>query len=170
MPWLPVLVAIDAALVAAVLLLVLLLPRGGVQERPAPLGATTSAPAAAASPEPTATPGPPRFQTPSGNIACDMTADDVTCTIASITFTPPAVEGCDGVVGHTVVLDEGGVSVPCVDGPAPGVASADVPVLFYGEASRVGPYTCVSGTNGVTCTDTDGRGFRLARAELAQLP
>ena len=74
------------------------------------------------------------------------------------------------VVKHTVVLDANGVSEPCVDGPAPSVAGADVPVLPYGATSTLGEYTCTSTTDGVTCTDANGVGFRLARASLTRLP
>ena len=173
-PWVPTLVALDAVLVAAVLLVVLLVVvRPGGSGSPAPPGGsgTVGVPGSAApGPSPTPTPGPPRFRLPSGNIACEMTTAGVTCTIASATFTPPPAEGCTGTAGHTVVLDSGGVSVPCVDGPAPTVAGDDVPMLFYGATSTVGRYTCTSATNGVTCTDANGVGFRLARASLTTLP
>lgn len=165
----PRLVALDAVLVAAVLVVVLLvtLP-GGTPPLPGASGTGTAT--AGATPTPTATPGPPQFQLPSGNIACDMTAGGVTCTIASETFTPPPVANCEGgSVGHTVVLDAHGVSVPCVRG-APSRVGGQVPVLDYGGTSTVGPYTCTSATNGVTCTTAQGVGFRLARQELVTLP
>jgi hypothetical protein len=100
-----------------------------------------------------------------------MSADGVTCTIAHITFAPPVVEGCTGSTGHLVVLNTDGVTVPCVEGADPAVASADVTVLDYGRAEQVGPYTCTSATNGVTCVvEESGVGFRVATAELATLP
>ena len=43
-------------------------------------------------------------------------------------------------------------------------------MLFYGSTSTVGRYTCTSATNGVTCTDPNGVGFRLAREALTVLP
>jgi hypothetical protein len=111
------------------------------------------------------------FASPSGNISCTMSADGVTCTIAHITFAPPVVEGCTGSTGHLVVLNTDGVTVPCVEGADPAVASADVTVLDYGRAEQVGPYTCTSATNGVTCVvEESGVGFRVATAELATLP
>lgn len=166
----------DAVLVAVVLLLVLLVVvrPGGLSNPTVPGGTATaggSLPAGAApGPTPTPTPGPPRFRLPSDNIACTMTADSVTCTIVSATFTPPPVQGCTGSVGHTVVLDATGVSVPCVPGPAPTPVGSSVPMLFYGSTSTVGRYTCTSATNGVTCTDPNGVGFRLAREALTVLP
>lgn len=174
--WLPTLVTLDAVLVAAVLVLVLLVVvRPGGPGNPTLPGGTgtagASVPAGAApGPTPTPTPGPPRFRLPSDNIACTMTADSVTCTIVSATFTPPPVQGCTGSVGHTVVLDGTGVSVPCVAGPAPTPAGSSVPMLFYGSTSTVGRYTCTSATDGVTCTDPKGVGFRLAREALTVLP
>ncbi|HEY0118102.1 MAG TPA: hypothetical protein VGC04_04910 [Cellulomonas sp.] len=175
--WVPTLVAVDAVLVAALLVVVLLvvvIRPGGSTQSPVPGGSgTAAAPGSGggnAGPGPAATPGPPRFRLPSGNIACDMTADGVTCTVASATFTPPPATGCTGTVGHTVVLDAHGVSVPCVQGPAPTVAGDDVPMLFYASTSTVGQYTCTSATNGVTCTNAKGVGFRLARASLTTLP
>ena len=174
--WVPALVAVDAVLVAAVLVVVLVtLPRNGSPALVTPLGgasATSSAPATGrGAPAATPSPGPPRFRLPSGNIACDLAEQGVTCTVASATFTPPPVEGCTGTVGHTVVLDANGVAVPCVDGPPPGVAGDDVPTLSYGATSTVGRYSCTSATDGVTCRDTTtGAGFRLARASLATLP
>lgn len=168
----PALVALDAVLVAAVLVVVLLVTHpGGTAGTPDAGGTGTGTEAAGSpSPKPTPTPGPPQFQLPSGNIACDMTAGGVTCTIANETFTPPPVEDCEGgSVGHTVVLDAKGVSVPCVHG-APSRVGGQVPVLDYGGTSTVGPYTCTSATNGVTCTTAQGVGFRLARQELVTLP
>jgi hypothetical protein len=183
-PWVPRLVALDAVLVAVLLVVVLVVvlhsggsgspaPPGGSGSPAPPGGSGTAqgpAPAGALGASPTPTPGPPRFRLPSGNIACDMTADRVTCTIASVTFTPPPVAGCTGTVGHTVVLDATGVSVPCVQGAPPRVAGQDVPMLFYGSTSSVGTYTCTSGTNGVSCVSARGVGFRLARESLTTLP
>lgn len=172
--WVPILVALDTLLVAAVLVLAVVFARpdgGGAASPSGSASAPSGVPGTAtAGPGIGPTPGPARFRLPSGNIACDMSDESVTCTIASITFAPPAVEGCEGTVGHEVVLDQDGVEVPCVEGPPPGVAGDDVPVLFYGASSAVGPYTCESATNGVTCTGEAGTGFRLARAELVELP
>ena len=167
----PALVALDAVLVAAVLVVVLLVTRPGGTTAAPPQASGTGSQSAGATPSPSSTPGPPRFQLPSGNIACTMTADAVTCTIANKTFTtPPAASCTGGTVGHTVVLDAHGVSVPCVTGAAPGLAGGDVPVLPYGATSTVGQYTCTSATNGVTCTGPRGVGFRLAREALVTLP
>src|SRR4029079_7725167 len=78
----------------------------------------------------------------SGNIACTMSVDGVTCTIASYTYAPPVVGGCTEVTGHVIVLNADGVAFDCVSGPAPAVAGDDVPVLEYGMTTSVGDYTC----------------------------
>ena len=112
------------------------------------------------------------FASPTGNIACTMSPDGVTCTIANKQYEVPASEGCTGTTGHTVVLNEAdGVTTPCVEGPAPAPASADTPVLEYGQTQTVGPYTCTSGSNGMSCVvDDTGTGFRVATAALTTLP
>jgi hypothetical protein len=168
----PALVGLDAVLVAAVLVVVLLVTHPGGSAAPAASGTGTGAQVAGGTGAhtPTPTPGPPAFRLPSGNIGCEMTAGGVTCTIASETFTPPPGAACDGgTTGHTVVLDAHGVSMPCVRGTPTSVAG-QAPVLNYGGTSTVGPYTCTSATNGVTCTTAQGVGFRLAREALVTLP
>jgi hypothetical protein len=111
------------------------------------------------------------FALPSGNIACTMSDAGAKCTIASITFTPPADPACKGTIGHVFEVGADGVHIPCVDGPVPGVAPAGTPQLEYGTSSSVGGYTCTSSTNGVRCVeDATGRGFELARAQYAELP
>jgi hypothetical protein len=110
------------------------------------------------------------FALPSGNIACVMSDDGATCTIASIAFTPPADASCTGTIGHVFVVNATGLSIPCVDGPAPAAAPADTPVLEYGKVSSVGGYTCESAKTGVTCrNDETGQGFALARASYRPL-
>lgn len=167
-----ILVVVDAVLVGALVIALVVtgVNRGAGQGSAAsggsPTGATSSGPA----PSGSASSGPARFRLPSGNIACTLTADSATCTIASATFTVPPVAGCTGTVGHTVVLDDKGVATPCETGPAPTVAGSDVTTLPYGSSSTLAGRTCTSGTDGVTCTDGRGVGFRLARESLTVLP
>ncbi|GEL99957.1 DUF6636 domain-containing protein [Cellulomonas terrae] len=113
---------------------------------------------------------PVAFALPSGNIACTMSVDGATCTIASFTYAPPVVAGCTEKTGHVIVLNADGVAFDCVSGPPPAVAGEDVPVLEYGLTTSVGEYTCRSATDGVQCTDASGTGFRLARASWSELP
>lgn len=109
------------------------------------------------------------FTLPSGNIACEMSAEGVLCTIRSFTYAPPQVTGCDAETGHLVRLDADGFAFVCEDDDAPKVPT-DGPELTYGGREQAGDYTCASGTDGVTCTDAAGVGFRLARAQWDALP
>jgi len=159
--------AVDAVLVIVLLvLLVGQLAGSGTAASPStpPETPTATGPAPASSTEPVS------FRLPSGNIACAMSPDGVTCTIASITYDPPAVAGCDGDTGHVLVLNSAGFAFDCVSGPAPTVAGSDVPTLEYGSRATSGDYTCTSSTGGVRCTDAAGTGFTLARAAWSRLP
>ncbi|MEN1976527.1 MULTISPECIES: hypothetical protein [unclassified Cellulomonas] len=169
-------VAVDVVLVLALVVTAVLVLGGRGDDSPAASPTTGSAPATVG-----ATTGATdratsdtalSFASPTGNIACTMSPDGVTCTIANIRYTVPASEGCTGTTGHVIVLNTAdGVTTPCVDGPGPAVASADTPVLDYGRAQTVGPYTCTSASNGMSCVvDETGTGFRVATAALTTLP
>jgi hypothetical protein len=165
-------VAVDVVLVLAfVVMLVVYATSGSSGDGGGDAGVSTSPTAGATTPAAQAGGGPESFRLPSGNIACQMSEQGVTCTIASFTYAPPAVEGCTtGQTGHVLALDAEGVAFDCETGPVPEVAGDDVPTLQYGSSVTAGPYTCTSGTDGVTCTDDAGVGFRLARATWAELP
>ena len=162
-------VIVDAVLVALLLILAIMYlggDDGGSDDADA--GSTaTSAPTSSSSSTSTE---PVAFALPSGNIACTMSVDGVTCSIASYTYAPPVVAGCTEVTGHVIVLNADGVAFDCVSGPPPAVAGDDVPVLEYGLTTSVGDYTCRSATDGVQCTDGSGTGFQLARASWSELP
>lgn len=103
------------------------------------------------------------FALPSRNISCSMGEDGVSCQIADASFTPPAGDGCQWR-GQVVLLDSGGVSMPCPEA-APAPAAEDVTVLEYGQTSSVGSWLCTSSERGIECTSrADGTGFTLARA------
>jgi len=166
-------VIVDAVLVVLVVVLAIVFFSGGSggsgdEAGPADGGSTASSTptssSSATSTEPVA------FALPSGNIACTMSVDGVTCTIASYTYAPPVVAGCTEVTGHVLVLNADGMAFDCVSGPPPAVAGDDVAVLDYGSSTSVGDYTCRSATDGVQCTDSSGVGFRLARASWSELP
>ncbi len=160
----------DAVLVGVLLVLLGIQLAGGTAQ---PEAAGPSQPPASATASAPTTPAPAQpasFRLPSGNIACDVTADGATCTIASIAYQAPAVAGCDGRTGHVLALTAGGVAFACETGPAPKAAGDDVPVLQYGKSTTVGDYTCTSATDGVTCVDATGKGFQLARAAWRELP
>lgn len=105
------------------------------------------------------------FALPSGNIACEITDDSATCTIANSSATPPADASCTGDIGHVLTVTAEGAQAPCVEGALPGVAAEGTPVLEYGQSKTVGDFTCTSSSTGVTCKhDPSSKGFQLAKA------
>lgn len=170
--------AVDIVLVLGLVVAAIVVLGGGPDETPtASTSPGASQPAATDGASDAATDGatssePQSFASPTGNIACAMSADGVTCTIANKQFEVPAAEGCTGTTGNTIVLTATeGLTTPCVEGPAPAPAGADVPVLDYGRSQTVGPYTCTSASNGMSCVvDETGEGFRVATAALTTLP
>ncbi|GIG22851.1 hypothetical protein Cch01nite_35750 [Cellulomonas chitinilytica] len=163
-------VVADVVLVLTFLVLLVLYVAGGSSgdggDAQVSASPTSSAPAATAG----ATTGPASFRLPSGNIACAMADEGVTCTIASYSYAQPVVAGCTGTTGHVLVLDADGAAFTCETGPTPQVAGDDVATLEYGSSATAGDYTCTSATDGVTCTNGAGVGFRLARASWTELP
>ncbi|MBD7917800.1 hypothetical protein H9657_05850 [Cellulomonas sp. Sa3CUA2] len=162
-----VLVDVLLVLVLVVVLAVALPGRGGPD---APAGAGTATPAATsdAGDGEAAPVDPVAFTLPSGNIACEMSAEGVLCTIGSFTYAAPQVTGCEAETGHVVRLDAEGFGFLCEDDGVPRIAGGSE--LSYGARESVGGYTCASGTDGVTCTDATGVGFRLARGQWTALP
>lgn len=165
-------VLLDVLLVLVLVVLVVTLPRSGGVD-----GAQAVASTPAAGAQPTADPGDGEedadgdtvaFTSPTGNIACEMSAAGVLCTIGSFTYAPPQVTGCEGETGHVVGLDAEGFGFRCEDDGVPQVERGSA--LPYGSTASAGGYRCASGTDGVTCTDAAGVGFRLARAQWNALP
>ncbi|HEX7354666.1 MAG TPA: hypothetical protein VF288_07510 [Mycobacteriales bacterium] len=102
-------------------------------------------------------PGQAAFLTPSGNISCEL--DDIPGGVGEAAFcetvTPPesASLAADGSVKLCGVGCEGN-------------AGEKTPVLAYGDQVSLGPFRCVSGTGGVTCT-AGGKGFEISRSGIA---
>lgn len=153
----PLVAAIDAVL--AIILVVLLAVGGAPADvKPSATVSTTSTTATA--------PDRLSFAMPSGNVACEMTPEGVTCMIIDYTYTVEPVPDCDGNAGQAVVLSQSGVTTPCPDHMS---VVVDDEVLAYGNSASVGDYTCTSADTGITCTRTDGAGFRLSRSTLRVL-
>jgi hypothetical protein len=113
------------------------------------------------------------FVSPSGNIFCQ------------IEFQNPSASGPDSAVCNSLSVREAGSVVAdgevyicpyenavgirkmersCEGNPAPGT-----PTLAYGQAVTLGPYTCLSEVDGVTCTVPSGRGFTASRSGISQV-
>src|SRR5215213_5157839 len=107
------------------------------------------------------------FQSPSKNIACQYFDYDKQntprCDIRGMETKPRRPANCD--------LDYGGAFEMNAKGPATRLCHGDtvmdksLPVLAYSEVWQRGGFTCTSEQAGVTCLNTDRRGFSLARAK-----
>jgi hypothetical protein len=107
------------------------------------------------------------FQSPSKNIACQYFDYDkqnvLRCDIGAMETKPRRPADCE--------LDYGGAFEMNARGPAARICHGDtvmdksLPVLGYGEVWQRGGFTCTSEQTGVTCFNTERRGFSLARAK-----
>jgi hypothetical protein len=111
------------------------------------------------------------FVSPSKNIYCFIGPIDkyggdrrpmVRCDIQAKSWTPPpSPTECELDYGYAVQLQQGGRAMFLCAGDS---VIADVPVLQYGTAVRVGSVVCVSQQVEMRCEDTStGHGFTLSR-------
>lgn len=108
------------------------------------------------------------FQSPSGNIRCDMTRGAplaVQCSLGvdvqSYTDRPAS---CDGDWGTTFGVDQTGRGrLVCVTDE--GLTQEPRDVLPYGRRAILDGITCRSEMTGVTCTNLERGGFEVRRAE-----
>lgn len=136
------------------------------------------------------------FLTPSGNTACVVRAESVTCQIDQLDFEPDADDVVEsarercrpekadamtvvvgGDPGWTCVHDEladsttrdiGGGWVTGKIGAKEGSGRSARAVLPYGSSLRLGEMECASDETGISCEDTTtGRGFTLAREQYS---
>jgi hypothetical protein len=112
-----------------------------------------------------------QFQSPSGNVGCEMWEQDGTfsavCQLRDHTWAAPPPSGDCHYGGYDLKLLRGGM--PCA-GVWPGgeiwllQQSNELPTLAYGQTHTVGTITCDSEPSGVTCTDSStGHFFRVSR-------
>ncbi len=177
--WLiPVAAAVAALLVAGVVIGAVVLSRGsGTPVAAGPTSApATAGSAAGPSSDPTAGAvvtdagtdgrfgtGGARFASPTGNIACSMTAGEARCDVARTAWQlPPAPADCSGAFGTGAVLagsDPGRLS--CVSDT---VADPALPALPYDRGVRFAGVVCVSRQTGLRCENESTRhGFRVSR-------
>ncbi|MBN9102030.1 MULTISPECIES: serine/threonine-protein kinase [unclassified Pseudonocardia] len=178
-PWLvPVAVAVAVLLLAGIGLGAFLLTRNRdttVAQPPVP--SATAGPTPAPSGDPVAgaaivdarsdgrfgTDGA-RFATPSRNIACMMSADEVRCDVAQNSWkTPPKPADCIGDYGNGARLAGTGSGELTCAGDT--VADPSLTVLAYGQGVRFAGVVCISRETGMRCAnESTGHGFRVARA------
>lgn len=97
------------------------------------------------------------FSAPSGNIYCELSGDEVSCTILEYDFSAPS--GCDDSTTMTVTR-EGSASPECDTSVGSQALSLD-----YGETITNDDFACTSDENGIECWSTlTGNGFTVARA------
>ena len=104
------------------------------------------------------------FQSPSGNVACVMTAKYTRCDISDRAWNPPAAPGdCQVDYGQGIQLPaEGPASFVCAGDT---VLNPEAPVLEYGTSSEVGLITCESDESEIECENASGGKFSLSREE-----
>jgi hypothetical protein len=97
------------------------------------------------------------FLSPSRNLSCEMHTDN-----------GPASAYCQSNSAvQSVTMDANGNSTPCSGNQCMGDPAMDTPTLAYGQTARLGPFVCLSDTDGVTCTVASGRGFFINRAGVS---
>ncbi len=110
-----------------------------------------------------------RFQSPTGNIACDLNGSvkppEATCEVREHSYQPKVKPNCNpGWVNSFRLVQGRTVEVNCYSGTD---FRSALPVQGYGNPLTVGSLTCVlDETTGVTCRDaTTGHYFQAARQE-----
>lgn len=103
-----------------------------------------------------------RFQTPSGNILCQSHASSLLCVIHSGLAPEPSAKFCP-VDWIGLFVEVGRFAGPACSGD-PGMRTSPATVVPYGSVWSRSGVTCRSEAVGLTCRDTDGNGFSLARA------
>lgn len=103
------------------------------------------------------------FQSPSGNIGCDIRDGIAACVVGENSWNaPPPDEYCDATWGISVEVAGSLGTLTCR-----GDATAQGPALPYGYEIEFGPVLCRSEESGVTCDNrTTGHGFKVNRASF----
>jgi hypothetical protein len=66
-------------------------------------------------------------------------------------------------------LSTGGVVTTCKGVSCLGNAGEGTPTLAYDQTASVGPFTCTSKPDGVTCTVSGGKGFTISNAGITSI-
>ncbi len=111
------------------------------------------------------------FQSPTGNIHCVIFSgfgddgDGARCDIGTFEASAlPAPADCDFDWGNAFWIGAAGRrgGLACI---SDSVTDPGNPVLGYGESITAGGVTCTSAKSGMTCQNSAGHGFALARAK-----
>jgi hypothetical protein len=130
----------------------------------APAAHTNQPPPALTSPAP----APLIFQTPSGNIGCQVASAFVRCDIFDRSWSPPPKpEDCAYEWGHSIALHRKGSTFLCTGDAviSPGGESG-APILPYGKTVGRGPFACESREQALVCVAKSGHGFLLSFQKL----
>ncbi len=104
------------------------------------------------------------FQSPTGNIACIMTAKFARCDIAERDWNPPPhPSSCPNEVdfGQGIQLPASGAAQFVCAGDT--ALNPQAPKLEYGSSSQVGSITCTSAESGMSCSNAGGGSFAISR-------
>jgi hypothetical protein len=96
------------------------------------------------------------FQSPTGNISCQVTDTTTNTSAYCVTGTPPE---------HVTMTADGSITT-CSGPNCLSNAGLGTPVLGYGSVTGVGPFRCLSAISGVACTVTSGKGFEISKAGI----
>nr|WP_300339163.1 hypothetical protein [Actinomyces sp.] len=103
------------------------------------------------------------FSAPSGNIACTLGKNSVSCTINEHSFIPEDTScSSDPTRPFTVTVTKDGQA----QGSCGGTAAAGGDTLNYGSSAKNDSFACTSTESAISCwSQVSGQGFSLSRAD-----
>lgn len=124
---------------------------------------TTAVPSASAAPGDREITTLTAFQSPSGNVGCQISPTSVRCDIDERDWSPPPKPAdCRLDYGQGVAIGAGQRAHLMCAGDTARTGSAEP--LAYGSAITGGPIRCESAQSGMTCRDAGtGHGFTISR-------
>ena len=112
-----------------------------------------------------------RFQSPSGNIFCEVNRDNfggkttvsLMCEVSKSTAKlPPKPSDCILDWGRRFYVEDRGKAIRSCDNDV--LSNPTLPVLPYGEVWQVSGFRCDATTARLRCVNLDKHGFELSRA------